>query len=185
MLYRVFASRPGAGPEDEGGPLYVARPRQGAGRHDSPADYGALYGSSSPVSAVAERIQGFRGHVLADEDFANAQGWPLALAQIDDTALGGIVDLDEPGNLLRRGLRPSLVVTRDRAGTQQMARSLFAEGIPGLRWWSTLESSWSNATLFAERAIPHVAVVAEPEILSVASEPVRAASAALGIRLAR
>lgn len=184
MLYRVFPHRPGAEQIDEGGPLHVARTRQGAGRHDSPQAYGALYASSSPVSAVAERIQAFRGHTLSDDDLVNALGWRLALAEIDDTALDDLVDLDEPRALLERRLRPSGVATRDRASTQQIARDIFAEGVPGFRWWSILEASWPNATLFAERAVPRLVAASEPAPLSTGLQSVREAAAALGIRLA-
>jgi hypothetical protein len=79
-------------------------------------------------------------------------------------ALGGddlleLLDLDDPAVLQAELLRPSQVATRDRTATQRIARTLFATHpeAHGLRWWSTLESSWINVTLF-DRAIPRVFV---------------------------
>jgi hypothetical protein len=102
---------------------------------------------------------------------------------MDDAGLGPVPDLDDPRELLRRGLRPSRVATLDRFVTQGMALDLFGGGVPGFRWWSTLEASWTNATLFAERAIPALAVQGEPEPLSLDHPALRAAVDALGIRV--
>ena len=96
MLYRVFRALPGGAPEARGGPGYVPRVHQGAGRHDSPARFGALYTARSPVAAVAETIQAFRGRDLSPEDLELADGSHLALATYDDAALEALLDLDEP-----------------------------------------------------------------------------------------
>ncbi|MBI4729875.1 MAG: RES family NAD+ phosphorylase [Acidobacteria bacterium] len=185
MLYRVFPFRRGAAPTDEGGALHVPRTRQGSGRHDNPDLYGALYVARAPVSAVAERIQAFRGQPLADADLRRADGTHLALASIDDAGLGLIVDLDDPQVLLERSLRPSGVATLDRGVTQTMARALFAEGVAGFEWWSVLEASWGNLTLFAERSVGVLGLPAGPEPLTLGHPALRAAAQALGIRLAR
>ena len=185
MLYRVFPHRPGAGPGEPGGPLYVARDRQGAGRHDNPDHYGALYASASAESAVAERIQAFRGQMLADQDLTRTDGTSLALAGFDDARLAqrGVVDLDEPRELTRRRLRPSRVATGYREVTQPMALAIHAEGVPGFAWWSALEASWRNVTLFAELAVPLLASAGDPQPLTVESPEVRAAAELLGIEL--
>lgn len=46
-----------------------------------------------------------------------------------------------------------------------------------------LEVSWTNVTLFAERASPRLRIAGEPEMLSVRHETVRSAADALGVRL--
>ena len=53
-----------------------------------------------------------------------------------------------------RGLRPSQVATNRRAVTQPDAARLFDAhpDAAGLRWWSTLEASWINVTLFDRAA---------------------------------
>jgi hypothetical protein len=166
-----------------GGPLHVARDRQGAGRHDNPDRYGALYLSGLPESAVAERIQGLRGQVLTNLDFRRRDGSRLALAVLDDSAVTGIVDLDDPSELARRDVRPSQVATRKRDITQPMALSLYRERVPGFSWWSTLEATWANTTLFVERVARRLRAAAEPELLSVDHPAVRAAADVLGVRL--
>jgi hypothetical protein len=82
-----------------------------------------------------------------------------------------------------RRLRPSRVATRTRSTTQQVAEVLFAEGIPGFGWWSTLEASWLNVTLFAESALDSLSVVDEPREIAVGDPVVRAAAAAIGVTL--
>lgn len=183
MLYRVFPLLPGAPIRDPGGALYVPRERQGAGRHDHPDHYGALYVSRVPESAVAERIQAFRGQTLDDADL-RLEGVANALATFNDSAVDDIVDLDEPGELTRRQLRPSVVATRDRRVTREIALRIFEEGVPGFAWWSTLESTWPNLTLFAERASARLTLAASPELLTVRHPVVRAAAGAIGVRLA-
>jgi hypothetical protein len=185
VLYRVFPYVPGRDPLDEGGPLFVPRLRQGTGRHDHPDHYGALYLSRLAESAVAERIQSFRGQSLTDEDLARRDGARYALVALDDAGLTDIVDLDDPAELVRRRLRPSGVATRRREPTQAMALSLFDEGVTGFAWWSTLEAAWANVTLFAERSVPRLAIQGEPELLGIDHPTARTAADLLGIRLAR
>ena len=185
MLYRVFPLHPDARPDEAGGPLYVPRDGQGAGRHDHPDRYGALYLSRVPESAVAERIQRFRGQTLSDEVFHLVGGAHYALATFDDLALTRLVDLDDPMELASRQLRPSMVATRDRTVTQRVALRIFEEGMLGLSWWSTLEATWPNVTLFAERASPLLTPVGTPEPLSVQHPVVRTAAQGIGVLLAR
>jgi len=183
VLYRVFPSLPGTAAAEAGGPLYAPRHRQGSGRHDNPEHYGALYASRSPESAVAERLQNFRGQVIVDRDLRFPDGRQYALTTVDDGGLGPLTDLDDPAELVRRNLRPSTVATHRRAPTRRTALRIFEEGGPGFGWWSTLEASWANVTLFAERATPLLRVESEPEPLSVNHPAVWVAADALGIRL--
>lgn len=161
----------------------MARTRQGAGRHDAPALYGAWYCSAQPVSAVAESIQYLRGSRLTDADFRRAGNVVKGLVGLRLDPSVPLIDLDDPSELIRRGLRPSGVATMDRAVTQRMAASLFDEGAAGLCWWSTLEAAWTNVTLFHERALPHVSIVQPARPLTVRMPEVQAAAAHLGIQL--
>jgi len=182
LLYRAFTLAPGASLHAPGGALFVARTAQGAGRHDNPGHYGTLYASRSAVSAVAEILQPFRNQTLVEEDLSRAGGRRLALATIDED-LDEVVDLDDPEVLLERALRPSAVATRERRVTQGIAFDAFERGATGLSWWSTLEASWVNVTLFAERA-GSPALALEPESLSLRHAAVREAADELGIELA-
>ncbi len=190
VLFRVFRASPGAADTERGGPLYVPRDRQGAGRHDSPGRYGAFYAARSADAATAEAIQAFRGRDLGNDDLELADGSVLALATLDDSALdgeafGAISDLDDPGVLLREGWRPSGVASRDRTITQAMAVRFFDAGALGLSWWSTLDAAWTNVTLFAERTIDAGALVltGEAEALSVGHPALVAAADHLAIPL--
>jgi hypothetical protein len=185
MLFRVYRALDGVAAGARGGPLHVPRERQGAGRHDSPGRYGAFYAARSAEAAVAETIQAFRGRDLTNEDLELADGSQLTLAVIDDSALGAVLDLDEPAVLVEEGWRPSQVAGRDRTVTQAMAVRAFDEGTLGLSWWSTLDAAWTNVTLFAERTLEAGAVMVDgaPERLTLRHPAVIAAADHLAIPL--
>jgi hypothetical protein len=175
-IYRTFTLFP-----DRGDPLAVSRAYQGGGRHDNPDVYPALYGSRRPEAAVAEALRRFRGRRSQARSLERADGGRLALATIDDRGLGPLVDLDDPGELAARSLRPSTVATRDREITQPIARRLYEEGTDGFEWWSTVEASWINVTLFADRAGPKLALLDDPHVLTWDDHVVRAAAEAVGL----
>ena len=148
ILWRVLPWDPSARPADPGGALWFPRPFQGAGRHDDPARYGCLYVTDSAVAAIAEALAPFRGTGSLRPELLERMGRPLALAELELADDGRLVDLDDPRTLVREKLRPSTVATRRRAVTQAYAARLFEAGATGLRWWSTLEASRINVTLF-------------------------------------
>ncbi len=183
MLYRVFPHVAGTEPR----PLAVPRAAQGAGRHDNPDHYLALYLARDPVAAVAERIQAFRGQELADGDLRRVDGAVLTLAAIDDSRLGpdSLVDLDDPATLVRDGLRPSHVASLDRTRTQRMALGYFERDAGGLSWWSTLRADWTNVTLFDVRVAPGSLTVGALVPLTIAEPVVVEAAARIGVNLPR
>ena len=182
-LFRVFhwdgrsLGRTGAGP------LFLPRQHQGAGRHDAPDRYGAWYCATHPVSAVAERIQQLRGNAIVNRDFQRLGNLTLALVGIRLDPSVALVDLDDPTELVTRQLRPSMVATRRRVVTQQIARRIFDEGVGGLVWWSTLAAEWTNVTLFYERVIGKVSLLAPPRTLSTDMPEVQQAADDLGVRI--
>lgn len=182
-LWRALPLDRRAAPEREGGALWFPRLWQGGGRHDNPDLYGCLYVSEEPVSAVAELLAPFRGTGELLPQMLVRFGMPVSLAALELESGVTAVDLDDPSTLLASDLRPSLVATRHRALTQRQAAELHgahAEAI-ALRWWSTLESSWINWTLF-DRAAPHLAVD-EVRKLTVADAVVLEAADLLGLAL--
>lgn len=183
MLYRLFPWDPAADASSVGGALFNPRAQQGRGRHDNPDLYGALYAARVEISAVAEWLVAFRGQSLAADDFVRTDGRRWALVGLDDSGLPDIVDLDAPSELVARGLRPSRIATRMRATTRDVARGLFSEGISGFGWWSTLEASWSNVTLFAERTIDTLRVADGPHEIGIDDPAVGAAASAIGVRV--
>ncbi len=184
MLYRLFPFDPRAAPGDPGGPLFVPRSEQGRGRHDAPDAYGALYLSRTEQSAVAEYLWPFRGQTLTPADLTRGGVPSHAIMRFEDAALGPLTDLDDPNELVRRALRPSVVATRQREVTQAYALRLFQEGLPGFEWWSTIDASWKNVTLFAERAAARLRTTGRPEPLGVDHPSVVEAAEVVGVTLA-
>jgi hypothetical protein len=154
ILWRLLPFKSGVSPTEFGGVLWFPRELQGAGRHDNPDRYGCLYVSQTPVSTVAERLAPFRGTgVLSPAMFSHA-GDRLALVQLELDEDSTLLDLDEPRVLGRTRLRPSQVATNVRRVTQAYAARLYDEHpeAVGLRWWSTLEASLLNLTLYDRAA---------------------------------
>jgi hypothetical protein len=85
--------------------------------------------------------------------------------------------------LVARGWRPSQVATRHRATTQTIARTLFDDGAVGCSWWSALEASWTNVTLFGRRAGP-MRLAGPVEPLTIAHPSLMIAADRLGVTLA-
>lgn len=181
ILWRVLPWDPSARPAAPGGALWFPRPFQGTGRHDNPGRYGCLYVCESPVSAIAEALAPFRGTGDLHPDLLSRMGHTLALAELALGAGAALVDLDDPAVLADHSLRPSEVATSRRAATQAYAARLFDAhaDAAGLRWWSTLEASWINVTLF-DRAARSLASRGA-RVLDVADDDVRAAAALLGL----
>lgn len=184
MLFRFFPYHPDAHPRSEGGALFVPRSLQGRGRHDGPDAYGALYAARDRASVVAEHLRRYQRQVVEPPDLWWAPGLPYGLAALSDSALPALLDLDDPENLAARKLRPSGVATARRKGTQRWARALHGEKVIGFEWWSTIEASWINVTLFAERAVHRLELAAEPEPLGLDHPAVREAADVVGVSLA-
>lgn len=180
-LWRVFPWNPAANPATRGHPAWIPRELQGAGRHDNPDLYGAMYVSERPVAAVAEQIVHLRGQRLDDADLERT-GLRLALVALDAGVEGRLWDLDDPAVLLDRRLHPSEVATRVRERTRLQAADLYRlrPQRDGIRWWSALEASWLHVTLF-DRAMARLVVAAVPEPLRTGHPVVREAAEASGI----
>jgi hypothetical protein len=181
IVWRLLPWQRGAPHTSPGGALWFPREPQGAGRHDNPDRYGCLYVGESAVSAVAEGLAPFRGARALTGGMLMRAGVPLALAQLELHHDAHLMDLDDPSVLVEAGLRPSDVATRTRAVTQSYALRLFDGylGLMGLRWWSTIEASLFNLTLF-DRAQPELEIV-EVTPLTIGSLAVREAAEMLGL----
>ncbi len=150
ILFRCFPWDREAGPQGPGGALWFPRRLQGRARHYNPDLYGCLYTAEVETATVAEQLQRFRGHGRLRPRWLGAAGLPLALASVELPDDFELIDLDQPRVLDAEQLRPSQVATHDRTRTQEDAASLFRrhEQAEGIRWWSTLEASWLNVTIF-------------------------------------
>jgi hypothetical protein len=180
-LWRLLPWQRDVSATSPGGALWFPRELQGAGRHDNPDRYGCLYVSESPVSAVGEALAPFRGAGALTSGMLVRAGVPLALAQLALADDSHLVDLDDPRVLSAAELRPSGVATGRRALTQAYAARLYEERPTsvGLRWWSTIEASLLNVTLF-DRALPSLRVI-EVTLLSLLHPAVREAAELLGL----
>jgi hypothetical protein len=181
IVWRVLPVDAAAARDAAGGPMWFPREHQGAARHDNPAAYGCLYAAQEPVSAIAEALSPFRGRGALTAAMFKRAGRALSLVALELREPDGLLDLDEPATLAAEGLRPSQVATRVRATTQRDALRLFEghRGATGLRWWSTIEASWLNVTIFdrAGRRL-HVRSV---DTLDVHHEAVLGAAVELGL----
>jgi RES domain len=181
IVYRCFPRRQRADEHREGGALWFPRAYQGKGRHDNPDLYGCLYVGEEEIAPVAEQLQVFRGGRRLATWMLEREGVPLALAAIELPDDSVVLDLDDPRVLVREELRPSGLATHERVRTQAAARMLFERHFEAaaLRWWSTLEASWLNLTVF-ERAGERLRVVEQRE-LTVFDAAVREAAEFLGL----
>jgi hypothetical protein len=181
IVWRVLPVDPAAADDGAGGALWFPREYQGAARHDNPTAYGCLYVAEAPVSAVAEALAPFRGRGALTTAMLERAGRRLSLVALELREPAGLLDLDEPQTLAAEGLRPSSVGTRVRQRTQTDALRLFEthRRASGLRWWSTIEASWINVTVF-DRARRRVRL-RSVELLSPDHEAVRAATGELGL----
>jgi hypothetical protein len=75
------------------------------------------------------------------------------------------------------------VATHDREATQPIALALYEEGIDGFEWWSTIEASWINVTLFEDRVVERLSLAGDPEPLRLDHPAVREAAEAVGVLL--
>ena len=142
------------------------------------------YLAETPVHAVSESLQGFRGR-----DFSDAMllrfGRPLAIVGIElpDDVADDIVDFDDPAALARFGVAPSVLASEDREKTQAVASRVYASGATGLRWWSALSGDWHTVVLFLDRAPVEALEIDAPQVLSREHAAVVSACRFLAMRL--
>jgi len=181
----VFPFDPAATP---GAPFSAAMvPRgQGAGRFDLPGGTPVWYFAESATHAVAEILQSLRGQTLDAADLLRA-AHPLAQveAALPPAVAVTVVDLCDPHELARRGIRPDHLASRTFTTTQRIAQDLAAGGAPGFRWWSALDGDWHGTILFHANLPPDALTFGPPEPLALDTPAVRAACQALAIALTR
>jgi hypothetical protein len=142
---------------------------------DPDHQYAVLYVGDSAEGAVAEAFG--RYPVWTPDILAPPPGTPHGTSKALVRYVGdpSILDLDDPEVLLDWSLRPSSVVSRDRASTQQWARSMHDSGdYAGLSWWSFYEPRWASFGLWD---ISGLAVSGEPEPLTMDHDAIQDAAA--------
>lgn len=140
-------------------PSYVPR-SQGRYRIDSASAYDVLYLSDEPAAAIAEAFGAYQE--WGEWMFEHPRGFTRRLVTFGHPG-DTILDLDDPAELVSRGLRPSRVVTRDRDTTQAWALSIHNEaGWSGVSWWSYYSPEWTSLGLWCPpetKAIPDLTVL--------------------------
>lgn len=184
LVYRVFFHDPRARSGTSGHPLYLHRP-QGAGRWDNRDLYDSWYLARSAEGAVGEAFGNLP--TWSSEMFHTGMpGLRRALAVFsvpDDLA---VFNFDDAANLLRVGMRPSEVVIRNKAATQQRAAALFeqrsADGArrwQALQWWSYHHASWVNLMLWSTPDEPAPLRLTHVEELTLSTAAVQEAAEVL------
>jgi len=154
-IFRCYPRTAGARRGRPGHWSYIPRP-QLHGRWDNTDLYDSWYFSRTPVGAVAESFYSKQRWI--PEVFLTPTGQPRAIAEFEYApGADSLLDLDDAATLLRLGIAPSTVVTRDLDTTQEIARKLFeveSERIRGISWWSSQLPSETSVMLWGANSAP-------------------------------
>ncbi|MDG3017236.1 RES domain-containing protein [Speluncibacter jeojiensis] len=149
LVYRVFPYLPDAAPGEPGHPLYEHRPQRG-GRIDHP-DYYVWYLSRLAEAACGETFGNLARWEESMFEFPMLPGARRALGVFELPDDLRILDLDDPAQLVRLGLRPTQIVTRNLAVTGAWGHRMWSETDPhapgrswqAVSWWSYHRPQWS------------------------------------------
>lgn len=148
-LYRVLPYLPSAKPGEPGHPSF-APPSTGRNRVDDPGMYEVLYLGDSAAGAIAEAFGNQRvwnAGLFRGTPSLSGSVRALITYERDDSA--SVCDLDDARALLDLDVRPSQVVTRERAVTQGWAARIFEQQrYVGVRWWSYYDPRWGSFGLW-------------------------------------
>lgn len=93
-------------------------------------------------------------------------------------------DLGDPRKLVRFGIRPDDLASRERSVTQRISRRLHDEyDLPGFRWWSAFGGQWHVAVLYLDRVEPQDLHYGTPDPLHLGHPAVLAAAGELAMRI--
>jgi len=178
-VYRVLPYLSTAKSAESGHPLFVP-PSIGANRIDNPELYDSFYVGDTAAGAVAEAFgYAARWNTGLLRGTPSLPGSVRALATYELSDPAAVCDLDDAGRLLEYGLRPSRVVTRDRAVSQNWARVIFEQRrYAGVRWWSYYSADWGSIGLWSTSDL----VVADVQALTL-EHPALVSAAAAIVRL--
>lgn len=149
-LHRVLPYLRTARARMPGHPLFVPS-STGAGRVDNPGQYDVLYLGDSAAGAMAEAFgwaQAWSASLFRGIPAMPGSVRALATYELDEVG-AAVCDLDDARRLVDLGLRPSQVVTRDRAVTRQWSADIHASTLfAGVRWWSYYDPRWGSYGLW-------------------------------------
>lgn len=182
-LWRVFPWDPDA-PEGQPFSASFVPPLQGAGRFDLPEQpAGVLYLAELPEHALGEKLQDLRNQVLVDEDLSEAgRRYALVSVELPTATLGSVADLCDPGAIDLWNTPPDEMAALNRKITQSIAARLYAENLPGFRWWSPFLGEWHTLVLYRDR-LDAAPVFGTPEPVGTGHPALRKTATQLGITL--
>jgi hypothetical protein len=167
---------------------------QTGGRFDlgiSPTLYLALENPAHALSEVLQSLRGKRevraGHLRRKPRGRRGVFHPLAIVEawVEARIYDALPDLGDPASLVRFGIRPDALSSRDRVVTQRISRKLYDEGLPGFRWWSAFSGDWHVALLFQDRVNAAAIQYGTPDPLHLAHPVVLAAAEELKMAIAK
>jgi len=149
LVYRVFPHLATARPGEPGHPLYEHRPQRG-GRIDHP-DYYVWYLSRLAEAACGETFGNLARWDASMLDFPQLPGALRALGIYELPDDLRVLDLDDPAQLVRLGLRPTQIVIRNLTVTQAWGHRIWSETEPhigdrawqAVSWWSYHRPIWT------------------------------------------
>lgn len=105
---------------------------------------------------------------------AGSTGAMRVVAEYELADTTQVLDLDDVVGLAELGIRPSEVVTRDRAVTQAWAlRAYRRDRWAGIRWWSYYDARWYSYGLWDIAGLRfrevHALSIEQPALLEAAS----------------
>ncbi len=137
-------------------PLFVSRENQGKGRHDIIDKDGILYCSYDKCSVIAEILAPFSNRSIGSDVvkrlFDNINS-TTAIAHFNIARDVNIANLTRASSLTKLKLNPADIATMNRTTTQAISRRIFdlKTMYTGFSWWSSIESQWTNVSLFQSR----------------------------------
>lgn len=150
LLYRVFPYLATAKPGESGTPQYLHRP-QGRMRLDNPGYYDIWYFGTTPEAAIGETFGDLARWRNAMFVFPALPGSRRVLGIFEVTDDIGVLDMDDANTPVRRGLRPTQVVSRNRPVTQEWALDVYKEKRwAGIKWWSFHRPHWTVIALWTD-----------------------------------
>jgi hypothetical protein len=148
-LYRVIPFVPSAKKGEPGHPLYFP-PNQGLARVDNSNHYSVGYLATTGSCAISESfgfLSSWDSMMLRPIKTLPESRWVIATYILKTESV--IFDMDDAANLLKLRIRPSRVVTRDRAITQSWALKVHKNRVnSGVSWWSFYNPDWSCVGLW-------------------------------------
>lgn len=163
LVYRVFPYLESAREGQPGHPLYEHTPQRG-GRVDHP-DYYVWYLSRNAEAACGEVFGNLAEWDESMLDFPLLPGARRALGTYSLPDDVRILDLDDPKQLVRLGLRPTQVVARNLSLTQAWGHQIWDERLiddantrawDAVQWWSYHRPVWNVIASWHRPQFEHV-----------------------------